>query len=85
MPEKYISTSFFALSFLLLLSDGLNGVICQLIDVSCDFLKFLCSIFVKGTQKFDFMKPNLIWKLIYKVLTSVKLMEVWSCFSEIQE
>ena len=31
------------------------------------FYKFLCSIFIKGTQTFDFMKPNVIWKLTYKV------------------
>ena len=29
--------------------------------------KFLCSIFSKGAQPFDFIKPNLIWKLTYKV------------------
>ena len=29
--------------------------------------KFLCSIFSKATQPFDFIKWNIIWKLGYKV------------------
>ena len=29
--------------------------------------KFLCSILSKGTQPFDFIKPNVISKLTYKV------------------
>ena len=44
-------------------------------------------IFSKGTQPFDFMKTNVIWKLTYKKLKTnqVKLMEVWSCFSKRRE
>ena len=29
--------------------------------------KFLCCIFSKGIQPFDFIKHNIIWKLAYKV------------------
>ena len=32
-----------------------------------DFGFFLCSVFSKGTQRFDLLKPGVIWKLTYKV------------------
>ena len=70
MPTKNTSPQiFFALSFLLLLSNGLNGVIYQPIDINwdLDFYRFLCSVFIKSTQTFDSMKPSVIWKLTYKV------------------
>ena len=46
-----------------LISNGLDGVnnnlgLCY---------KFLCSIFSKGTKLFDFMKRNIVWRLVYKV------------------
>ena len=46
---------------------------------------FLCSIFSKGTQTFNFIKPIIILKLTCKVNTLIKFMEIWSCFSEIQQ
>ena len=30
-------------------------------------INFLCSIFSKGTQSFDFIKSDIIWKLTYEV------------------
>ena len=50
------------LSFLHLMSNGLNEVINSLTQI-VTFYKVLCSIFSKGTQPFDFIKPNFIWKL----------------------
>ena len=48
------------LSFLHLLSNRLNE--------DCGFFyKVLWSIISKGKQPFDFIKPNIIWKLTYKV------------------
>ena len=50
--------------FLHLISNGLNE---SIIDIDCWFIhKFLCSIFSKGTQPFDFIKRTVIWKLGYK-------------------
>ena len=48
-------------------------------------LLYFFSTFSKGTQLFNFIKSNVIQKLAHKVkyISLVKLMEVWSCFSEI--
>ena len=76
---------FFELSFLHLISNGLKRKIsthwCRL--WFC--YTFLCSIFSKGTQTFNFIRPNIILKLTCKVNTLIKFMEIWSCFSEIQQ
>ena len=55
---------FFALRFLRLISNGLNGV-----NINSLWLcyKFLCRIFSKSKQPIDFIKPNVIRKLAYKV------------------
>ena len=54
---------FFGLSFLHLTSNGPNGVNR---NVDHGFMINFC-IFSKGTQPFDFIKPNVIQKLAYKV------------------
>ena len=49
--------------------------------------KFLCGIFRKDTQPFDFIKCNIIWKLVYKYKFQYidQIKEVWSCFLQIWE
>ena len=56
----------FALSFLHLIPNGINGVNINLLTQVMVFFINVC-IFSKGTQPFDFIKPNIIGKLAYKV------------------
>ena len=62
---------FFALSFKHLISNGLNWVnnnsLMLIVAMWICGYKFLCSIFSKGTQRFDFIRRNVIQKLASKV------------------
>ena len=69
MPPKIHLQGLFTLklSFLHFRSNQLNGV------TSTHWLrwrlcyKFLCSIFSKGTEPFDYTKSNIIWKLTFNI------------------
>ena len=58
---------FFALSFLHLISNKLNGVNINSFGFVVFLCVSLCSIFSKYTQPFTFSKTNVIRKLAYKV------------------
>ena len=57
----------FYIFFFHLISNGLNGVSINSLTLLWLYYKYLRNIFSKGTQTFNFMKPNVIWKLSYRV------------------
>ena len=59
------------------ISNGVNGVNINSLWYSC---KLMCNIFGKDTQPFDFIKPNKIQKLAYKVKYIGQINGGWSCF-----